>query len=236
MGFDSKLDRILRQAAEVFCARGYDRATIRDISRATGVSLAGLYYYFSSKGQLLYLIQRHAFETILAQARAVTASLRDPEERLQTLIALHLKYFIEHPNEMKVLTHEEAALGAEWRHELHALKKNYYRLCHHVVDEIRQERKLKGLNVRVAVLSLFGMMNWIYTWYNSRIDPDAAGMAREMSAMFFVGIRGRRFVRRETNGASRGSGRANGSESQARSPGLRGGNGSARRNAPRMRV
>ncbi len=69
--FDGNLDRILRRAARVFCARGYDRASVRGISRATGVSLAGLYDYFSSKDELVYLIQRHAFETTLAQARAV---------------------------------------------------------------------------------------------------------------------------------------------------------------------
>ncbi len=57
--FDRKLDEILRRAAAVFCARGYHQASIRDISRATRVSLAGLYYYFTSKEELLYLIQRH---------------------------------------------------------------------------------------------------------------------------------------------------------------------------------
>ncbi len=47
--FDRKLDEILRRAAAVFCARGYHQASIRDISRATRVSLAGLYYYFTAK-------------------------------------------------------------------------------------------------------------------------------------------------------------------------------------------
>lgn len=234
--FDSKMDRILRLAAEVFCSRGYDRATMRDIARATGVSLAGLYYYFSGKDQLLYLIQRHAFETVLARARAALASIGGSEERLRVLIALHLKYFIEHPNEMKVLTHEEAALGDERRREIHTIKKNYYRLCYLVVDEIRQERKLKGLNTRLAVLSLFGMMNWIYTWYNSRIDPDAAGMAEVMSALFLGGILDARFRRAETNGASRGAGGTQSSGRAGRTPGKHGPNGSPRRKVPSMRI
>ncbi len=201
--FDGKLDLILRRAAQVFCARGYDRATIRDISRATGVSLSGLYYYFSSKEHLLYLIQRHAFETLLEGAREGLRQLADPEDRLRVFVRLHLKFFIEHPNEMKVLTHEESALGDERRREIHAIKKNYYRLCFEVVERMRAERRLARLSARLAVLSLFGMMNWIYTWYNPKVDPDAETMAREMTDIFLGGICASDHRRASSNGRPR---------------------------------
>jgi hypothetical protein len=42
----------------------------------------------------------------------------------------------------------------------------------------------------MAVLSLFGMMNWIYTWYNPRIDADAEGLSRGMGDIFLQGISG----------------------------------------------
>ena len=183
-----KMGEILRQAAAVFCARGYHQASIRDIARATGVSLAGLYYYFSSKEHLLYLIQRHAFQTMLESARATLEPLNDPEERLRTFIHLHLQFFLEHPNEMKVLTHEEEWLEAERRREVHALKRAYYRLCFTQVEALKKARKLKGLNTRLAALSLFGMMNWIYTWYKPGQDPDARECARQMSEIFLHGL------------------------------------------------
>jgi len=33
------------------------------------------------------------------------------------------------------------------------------------------------------------MMNWIYTWYNPRVDGDAAKLAGEMGDIFLRGIR-----------------------------------------------
>ena len=39
-------------------------------------------------------------------------------------------------------------------------------------------------------MGLFGMMNWLYTWYNPRVDPDAETLAREMSDLFLEGVRG----------------------------------------------
>ena len=47
-----------------------------------------------------------------------------------------------------------------------------------------------GISTRTAVMALFGMMNWLYTWYNPRVDPDAEILAREISDIFLQGMRG----------------------------------------------
>lgn len=207
--FDRKLEEILRRAAAVFGALGYHQASIRDIARSTRVSLAGLYYYFRSKEQLLYLIQCHTFETMLAEARAALAQLDEPEERLRTFIRLHLKFFLERPNEMKVLTHEADSLADERRREVNALKKSYYRLCYDQVEALKQAWKLKSLNTRLAVLSLFGMMNWIYTWHRADVDPDAESLARPMAEIFLGGIASAGMQGAQGAGAPRNGARPN---------------------------
>jgi hypothetical protein len=42
----------------------------------------------------------------------------------------------------------------------------------------------------VAALSLFGMMNWIYTWHNPRRDAGAHELADEMADIFLRGLLG----------------------------------------------
>src|SRR5215472_5692674 len=198
--YGRKLEAILRKSAAVFCARGYHQASMRDISRATGVSLAGLYYYFASKEELLYVIQRHTFETILLAAQLKIEAIMRPEARLRALIQLHLQFFLEHPNEMKVLTHEEAWLGRAHGREVRAIKRAYYQLCLAQVQTLKEARHLHTLNTRLAVLSLFGMMNWIYTWYNPKIDPDAAACGETMAGIFLEGILGESEARRNAAG------------------------------------
>ncbi len=68
--FDRRLGEILAHATEVFYRKGYEGASMRDLSRATGMSLAGLYHYFQSKERLLYLIQKHTFTTIVEKLKA----------------------------------------------------------------------------------------------------------------------------------------------------------------------
>ncbi len=115
-----KLERIVRHAARVFYEKGYEGASIRDISRASRVSLAGLYYYVESKQKLLYLIQAYTFKTVLARLEERLAGVSDPVERLRILVHNHLDYFLRHPVEMKVLSHEDEALEGGYRKEVAA--------------------------------------------------------------------------------------------------------------------
>ncbi|MFZ3213882.1 MAG: TetR/AcrR family transcriptional regulator [Terriglobales bacterium] len=185
--FDRRLGEILDHATAVFCDKGYDAASMRDLSRATGMSLAGLYYYFESKEKLLYLIQKDAFETILAGLRPRLEGVSDPEQQVRVFIQNHLEYFLANQKAMKVLSHEDEALKNSYGSEVRAIKRDYYRICLGLVEDLMRARGVE-FSGRIAVLSLFGMMNWIYTWHNPRVDADAGVLARQMSEIFLNGV------------------------------------------------
>jgi TetR/AcrR family transcriptional regulator, cholesterol catabolism regulator len=185
--FDRRLAEILAHATDVFCEKGYEGASMRDLSRASGMSLAGLYYYFESKERLLFLIQKHTFSTIVQRLKARLAGVDDAEERVRIFILNHLEYFLANQQAMKVLSHEAEALKNGFASEVAAIKREYYRICMGLLDDLKRERELH-VSTRIAVLSLFGMMNWIYTWHNPRVDADAELMAREMGDIFLRGV------------------------------------------------
>ena len=185
--YDRRLAKILAHATEVFCRKGYEGASMRDLSRATRMSLAGLYYYFESKERLLFLIQKHTFSTIVERLKARLDGVDDAEARIRLFILNHLEYFLANQAGMKVLSHEAEALKNGFASELAAIKREYYRICVGLLDDLKRERGLQ-FSTRLAVLSLFGMMNWIYTWHNPRVDADAASLADEMSDIFLRGV------------------------------------------------
>lgn len=183
-----KLQRILLHSARIFAEQGFEGASIRDISRATGISLSGLYYYFKSKQQLLYLIQNNAFTLILDRAQARLRKVHEPRARLRVLVQNHVEYFLSHPNEMKVLSHEEEALGAPYGGEIAAIKRRYYALTREIFDGVAAAGLTAGLNPRVAVLSLFGMMNWVYKWHNPKVDPGEEQLTDTIVGIFLHGV------------------------------------------------
>src|SRR5947209_2963703 len=185
--FDRRLAKILSHATDVFYEKGYEGASMRDLSRASGMSLAGLYYYFESKERLLYLIQKHTFNTIVTELKERLNDANQPEQRIRVFILNHLEYFLSNQKAMKVLSHEDDALKNGFGAEIAAIKRDYYHIC---VDLLEALKAAKGLEFksRTAVLSLFGMMNWIYTWHNPRVDGDAEELASQMAAIFLRGI------------------------------------------------
>ena len=197
--FDRRFSEILDYATEVFAEKGYEGASMRDLSRLSGMSLAGLYYYFDSKERLLYLIQKHTLTTIVDRLRARLKASNDPEERIRIFVHNHVDYAVAKPKAMKVLSHEDEVLKDEHAAELSAIKREYYRICIAMVEDLAKAEQLKrlaqnatngGVSTRTAVMGLFGMMNWLYTWYKPRVDPDADTIARQISDIFLRGVRG----------------------------------------------
>ena len=187
---DQKLDALLADAARVFAENGFHRTSMRDLAKATGVSLAGLYYYVESKDELLYLIQSRNFDAVLQSMRDRLEGVSDPIERLFLFIDNHLDYFVSHLAEMKVLSHEAGALVGDYLTRVNATKREYTRLLMDLLADVERAHGPAHANRRVAAYSLFGMMNWAYTWYDPLGDLGVELLSQNIGRIFLGGYVG----------------------------------------------
>jgi TetR/AcrR family transcriptional regulator len=179
---------IRRRAAQVFAEHGFDRASIRDVAKAAGMSLAGLYYYYRGKESILFDIQNEAFTTLLEEHARALAGARDPEEKLGRVIDAHLAFFAGHIAEMKVMSRESEQLEGEYGEQIGELRRRYVRLVRGILEELRAKRGLRDVPEGVAAFLLFGMMNWMYTWYDPQRDGSASDVARAVKEIFLRGM------------------------------------------------
>ncbi len=195
--YDQRLVFVLKTAAAIFAEKGYHSTSIRDIARATKMSLSGLYYYFKSKEELLFLIQDYCFTTVIDDCRRLLAGVADPVHRLKLLIENHLNYFVQNMNEMKVLSHEANAISGDLFKKVNNKKRQYVDLAMKLLEEIALVYRINDLDIRVATFSLFGMMNWIYNWYSPRKDVDVAGLSQTITRLFSSGFLGDKRIQTE---------------------------------------
>lgn len=184
-----KLERLLELSAEIFADKGYHNTSIRDIARASGVSLAGLYYYFRSKEELLFRIQERLLRTVLDDLRRRLDHVHDPRERLRILVHNHLRVFAQRRPAMKVLVHEYDSLTGEHREHIRALRHEYMEACLAILRDVRRFSGSGDAEVlRVAAFALFGMMNWTTTWYRPERDVSVDRLAEQIYRLFLGGF------------------------------------------------
>jgi len=187
--YDQKLEFILRSAARIFADKSYHSTSMRDISRATNVSLAGLYHYCKSKEELLFLIQDNCFGRVLERLEERLANIDDPILKLQIFIENHLSFFAANMAEMKVLSHEAESLHGDLHAHVSTRKDNYTKLATRILTEVEEARQgERTVDLTVATYALFGMMNWIYNWYDPRGKLDVSELAQNVTQLFLDGF------------------------------------------------
>jgi len=194
--YDQKLEFILRTSARIFAEKGYHPTSMRDISRATEVSLAGLYYYCKSKEELLFLIQDNCFGRVHERLLERLRETSDPVAKLRLVIENHLSFFAANMAEMKVLSHEADSLAGEMRAHVTGRKQQYTRLVRRILSEVQGAQPARAghddaapkLDLTVATYALFGMMNWIYNWYDPRGHLSVADLVDNLARLFLSGF------------------------------------------------
>ena len=187
--YDQKLEFILRNAASIFAEKNYHSTTMRDISRATGVSLAGLYHYCKSKEELLFLIQDNCFRRVLESLEERLRDEADPLARLRIFIENHLSFFAANMAEMKVLSHEAESLAGDLHAHVSTKKDKYTKLARRLLKDLqRAETVNPQVDLTVATYALFGMMNWIYNWYDPTGKLKVSELVENVTRLFLHGF------------------------------------------------
>ena len=188
-----KLDRLLTVSAELMASRGFSQTSIRDVATATGFSLGGMYYYFKNKEDLLFLIQEKTFSSLLEIQEKTVAGGGSATELLHRLVKNHLAYFISHFNELKVCTFELESLGGERYENIAELRRRYFLCMARVVGELNgvpADRAEHDGKVRHRTLFIFGMLNWVFMWYDPQRDNSVETLGDEMVSLVLDGLRG----------------------------------------------
>jgi AcrR family transcriptional regulator len=186
--YDDKLQQILKTSAKIFAEKGFHHTSVRDISRATRMSLSGLYYYFTTKEELLFLIQERCFVTLLQRWEQAANSTLDIRARIRAFAENHLSFFLHNMPEMKVMAHEDESLTGEFNDRILVLKRRYVKVIMDLIGELQTQEGGKGIDLRVATFALFGMMNWVYTWYQPKRDLPLPQLIEQMLRIYFFGL------------------------------------------------
>ena len=189
---------ILRTAARLFQQRGYDATSMNDVAAALKLSKGGLYHHFQSKDEILFEIMNHAMEITQERVLAPVRGIANPEERLRTLIRLHMEVVLSpRDREITVMLHENHPLPPALRKRINHRKKEYIHFVEGLIAEVQSNAQSKAqrtrqtkpaVSPRAAAFALLGMINWIYQWYKPEGELQANNLIPQFTELLFGGI------------------------------------------------
>jgi len=94
----SRKDRVMDVALRIFAEKGFQNATISEISREAGCSEATIYEYFGTKEDLLFAIpEKISRESIQETDRALTY-IKGAEGRMRALLLAYVRLYQSNPH------------------------------------------------------------------------------------------------------------------------------------------
>jgi len=85
-------EKILRAALKTFSGRGYSGVSIREIAKASAVSVGGLYIYFRNKGELYRSLIKESIREKEQSIKKIVEAEASPSRALSALLEFHLDY------------------------------------------------------------------------------------------------------------------------------------------------
>jgi AcrR family transcriptional regulator len=180
---------IIAAAARVFLEKGYHAATTRDIAAAVGIQQASLYYYISSKEELLYLVVREPILHLAAQIEAIVKADWPTRHKIEQGLQAHLAAFDDNYPHMFVFVQELHNVLPALQDTLRDFPQRYQQLWEELIRQGITTGELRAdLDVTTTALMILGMCNWMFRWYRKGGRLTTATLAQQYASAILDGI------------------------------------------------
>jgi TetR/AcrR family transcriptional regulator, cholesterol catabolism regulator len=158
---------IVTVAAELFDQEGYHQTSMETLAARAGVAKPTLYHYFSGKEAILREIHRDFIEPLIARHEMrLTTSLR-PRQLLLEAMGDVLELMETHRGHVRVFFEHHRELPASAHAEVQARRDAYEAHIEAVIARGVREGEFREIDIRLTTLSIFGMCNWAYQWFQA---------------------------------------------------------------------
>jgi AcrR family transcriptional regulator len=171
--------------------RGYHATSLRQVSRAVGIQMASIYYYFPSKQDLLVEIMHRTMEDLTASVTiAVAGAGPDPTARIEAAIASHISFHTNRRFEAFVVDSELRSLDPGRRATITEMRDRYEVIFAELLDEGRQTGSVSVDDVSLAVKALMAMCTEVSVWYRPDGRLSLGEIVKIYTRLYRYGVSG----------------------------------------------
>lgn len=202
---------IIDVASRLYRDDGYQRLTIREVAKAAGTTIGGVYFHFETKDALLGAVLSATLGRISTNVRAALSALpegADPARRIRAAVEAHLEAVARHGEYPMLSRHLLGLIDREIAKAYRKQQRDYIALWHRLIGEGQAVGLVRSdISVTILVFFLFGAMTFTPEWYDAKRRP-LPRVADEFCTYIFEGISVPTNKRRAASVKPAGSGRS----------------------------
>jgi len=185
---DDRRNQILAISVDIFYKYGYQKASLRDIGRKVGVTQAAIYYHFRNKEEILYTIIEDTSNQLIFNLIECSSKNKDPVQKLKEAILVTIETMKTEMKKVKILIEDKKSLGPELLNLVKNKEKAIYKFYYDILKEIKDQNKLREIEMTTAVFAIIGQINWLYHWYKPEGRLDIEEVAENIIDMVMFGL------------------------------------------------
>ncbi len=184
--------RVLAVGAALFCRSGSLAVSVRELTRACGLSPGALYNHFSSRDELLFVLVRNGHDRTERRLAAAAAAAGDnPRDALANFVRAYLDVHISFPEHAQLVHREYVHLSEERKVQIVECRR---RLRERMIEILRAGQRagtfelLDGPDGAVgAAMMILDMCSRTSEWFNPAQEGAALAERYVAAAMRLVG-------------------------------------------------
>jgi AcrR family transcriptional regulator len=194
--YNLRREEILKQAEEVFAAKGYYKATVMEIAEASGFAVGTIYQYFGSKEELFSSMVSEKLEILYGGIRRAVAGKENALEKIRALVAANFLFVENNVSFCNIFIRRgSASMGegvVDLREKMIADYLEHVDFIAAVISEGVTAGIIKQQDPRLLAFVLAGMINsFVMSWMKAAERGSLSDLTETMLAIFFEGVKAR---------------------------------------------
>ncbi len=172
--------RLVLAALDCFAVHGYEASTTREIAKVGGLSPAGVYVHYRTKGDLLIEIMRTGHQAVWTDVLAAVDAATGPTETVVRFVEEFVRWHARYHTLARVCQYELGALPPDEYREVRALRAKFQRLLEGSLKDGNQAGEFDASDVRGTARAILSLGIDVARWYR-----DEGGLAPTQLSAFY---------------------------------------------------
>ena len=184
---------VLDAAIKLVREKGIEATSVQDIADAVGIKKGSVINYFSSKAELVELIEQRFTEIATDGIAAILDTHAGPEQKLRALLRFHAEHCAINMSSPVLLSFMQlwAPMASELGQRQLEVRETYEDAFRDQISACMRKRIIRKVDVEILSHTIVGAMSWTAFWYDAERHGPLGPIVDKQIDVWFDGLRPR---------------------------------------------